>query len=153
MMEVVSLLANQRGVDEHHVMNNYTYRQIEHIAGAYMKDRTMVVRMLAGAFAGGTKGEDDADGEAERPKEKKKTAAKKSVGKFSPIAAIPRGAPVINLDGPLESMAGWVGGIGPGGKVRGGSKKGSVGRIGAAGKDSLDQMADSRWKGKPRGND
>ena len=130
-------------------MNSYTYRQIEHIAGAYMKDRTMVVRMLAGAFASGA--DDDASEETDRPKEKK-TRPKKTIGKFSPVAAIPSGAPVIDLDGPMEKMVGWVGGVGPGGKVVGG-RGGSVGGVGKKGKDSLDQMADSRWKGKPRGND
>jgi hypothetical protein len=151
MMEIVSLLANQRGVDEQYVMENYTYRQIEHIAGAYMKDRTMVVRMLAGAFTGGNKSDEavEVDG-AEQPKKKK--VRTKVVSKFSPVSAIPSGSPVIDLDGPLEKMAGWVGGVQPGGKVVGG-KKGSVGGIGKKGMDSLDQMADNRWKGKPRGND
>ena len=116
-----------------------------------MKDKTMVVRMLSGAFSSGSKDDVPVDGEKEQPKATR-ARPRSTAGKFSPVSMIPRGAPVIDLDGPMANMVGWVGGVGPGGKVVGG-KKGSVGGLGTAGKDSLDQMAEGRWKGKPRGND
>jgi hypothetical protein len=66
-MQVVTIVANQRGTDEWGVMNGMTYRQIEHVAGALVADKMFVARVLLQGLGKATKpkdrqGEDRADG-------------------------------------------------------------------------------------------
>ena len=51
-MEIVSLVANARGVTEREVVYGYTHRQLTHIAGAMFKDRMLLLDVLSGALSG-----------------------------------------------------------------------------------------------------
>ena len=97
--EVVTLVANERGIDEERVANRMTYRQIMHCALVIAKDRMFGIGMLLHSLGGIGK----------------KTPVAKSTGKKLPGWFKPRTEGKINvvdLDGPLSGLAKYVGGIG-----------------------------------------
>lgn len=97
-MELVSVLANVRCTDEIEVINKYTYRQVVHIAGAYFKDRMMVVTALLAPLK-----------DKKTPGRKRRPAP--AASNVRDRGSVSKGKLVIDLDGPLEKMVGFVGGV------------------------------------------
>ena len=110
---MITLVANLRGSDELSVANVYTYEQLHHIAGVYLKDKLFLLRVVSEAFTGksGTNAS---------------TQTGTSTGRALPKWYRPRfrnGRPVnmkvIDLDGPMEDLAPYIGK----GKIRKGRTK------------------------------
>lgn len=49
-MEMVSTVANLRGMDEVDVVNKFTFRQAVHVGGTYLKDKMLVMTVVSKAL-------------------------------------------------------------------------------------------------------
>ena len=111
MLEVLTIVANLRHTTEDEVANGYTYRQIEHIAGTYVRDRFIVVeevaRVLLGDKAPVVPKAGDGDG-AEAPAFRTKRRVPSWFRpRYRPGVRMQRN--VVDLDGPMEEIAPYVG--------------------------------------------
>jgi len=52
MMDLISVVASMRATTEERVANDYTVRQLMHLMTVYMKDKTLVLNMVAASFSG-----------------------------------------------------------------------------------------------------
>jgi hypothetical protein len=88
-MTVVVMVANEKGMFESEIVNRYTYRQLIFLYQEITRSKFMLFEAVAKMFGDG----------------KKSNGMKSSVKQG-------KGKRVIDLDGPLESLAEFVGGIG-----------------------------------------
>ncbi len=90
-MTVVAMVANEKGMFESEIVNCYTYRQLIFLYQEIVRSKFMLFEAVA-KMLGSSKG------------------MKRSKG--SVVGGRRKGKRVIDLDGPLESLAEFVGGIG-----------------------------------------
>lgn len=113
-MEAISVIATHRGVTEQTIVETYTYRQFKHIATAYLKDKYMIVRTIFASMSSDKKDKDKPDGLPDwyrtkpTPQPTQKPGSKKSAMKKD----LQKMACVIDLNGPLANLTGYVGGVG-----------------------------------------
>jgi len=85
-MTVVAMVANMKGMFESEIVNYYTYRQLTFLYQEIIRSKFMLFEAVS-KLLGSSKGS-------------------------SKIGRKRKGKNVIDLDGPLESLAGYVGGVG-----------------------------------------
>lgn len=108
MMELVTTIANIRGMSERQVVNTFTHRQINHIGETYLRDRTLVMNLVGEALSG--IGEEK--GKIEVGADEAKKLSRASAGRL-PTWFMPKNkGPVVDLDGPMSSIKPFVGGYG-----------------------------------------
>ena len=88
-----------RNMTELEFANRYTYRDLQHMGATYFKDRMLVVSSVASGLKGSLK-----------PGKDQKTGATK--GRLPSWFQGKPGAKVVDLDGPIEALMPYVGGIG-----------------------------------------
>ena len=104
-MDVVTIVANKRGTTEFRIVNDYTYGEFEHIAGALVKEKMFVVSSIFSAFS-----KDDENDEKKKSIKSggKKTTERKGPRKVSKWleSKLRPGVERIDLDGPLHRIIG-----------------------------------------------
>jgi hypothetical protein len=105
-MEMVTTVATVRGVTEQRVVNDYTYRQAQHVGMTYLRDRMLVMEAINDALAGiGGEKEDDVQ-KTQKTSRKRSTKRKRGL----PSWFSPRGKHVVvDLDGDMDLLKPYIG--------------------------------------------
>lgn len=116
---MISTVANLRTTTEHRIANDYTYRQLQHIAVTYAKDRFMVVGEIMRIVTGSMSKTDKTKTVANAVKEGlgESSTVPKADARGLPPWFRPRYRPgsrnignhIVNLDGPMQRLAPFVG--------------------------------------------
>lgn len=89
-MDIISMVANTRSSTEERVANDYTVRQLMHLMTVYVRDKTMVLNLIAASLGGkGRKGS---------------APARQHSGLYSWFKNPKPGYRVVSLDAPLGEL-------------------------------------------------